>query len=701
MRNFEQSMGLWLNEPFLLAPELIAPAVDELADAGYEIVRIFLRESNYTWSSPRVVEAARIAAAAAHRRGMKIAMDFEPHVMIATEMGNRYPDTTAMKLVRVDGRVENGFWEVRIPIPGQIGAHSPLPDGVEAAFLDGEPVDVGQAVFANSGDNYGAGDTVDELSYVEGRPGRGPGRNWTLRGRLAAGTEGNLTIFFRVRDLGQVDFAAPAFKRYYTEILELYRDCDLDGVGWDEPAIHNDWSAYRYGDRFAEFFNARCGYALRDKLMLMEGPLTPEAVGVRLDYYQTLNEALLEAQRHFIAEGARIFGKPMISGTHHTWQGEGGSNDFRAGAVDYFRLGEILDAGYTDCSWWDHRSVSYSYLLADSLARLSPSGEAVVNTWHQKPTVRNTRYNARLMSLYRITWFNIWYGVSTDTCLFPGHHTWPEQAAGMRRNRDFLRGMGGAKPLTEIAVLHDWAAVCAVNTGVFADLHKGMVMNLATDAVDGSLPMSFVDARLIADSTIENGRLCNRSGDYGVVVVPDAPVMDRAVWEKLLAFGKAGGKVIFAGAPPTLTVEGGDLTADFGRLFGIGELGFARYHRWFEANGRPLPACRPTAYDAVYPLAGKRVRPDGEDRPAIVESADGNFVYFSGYQADRDVAAWCRALWTPPVKVIGDAQYRFYRNGSKICLAAIATGDSPLDLVLDDGKSLRRAGGDFTLWLEL
>ena len=702
MRNHEQTMGLWLNEPLLLDPPAITRMVNEIADAGFGTVRIFLRNTNYTFRSPEMVRGAVTASRAAHARGLKIAMDFEPHVNIAMDLGRNYPDATAIKLLRVACRVQDGFWSAQVPFPGQLAAQMPIFDGVEAAFLNGEKLEDLTFNFTDVSDNYGEHDTVDELCYVEGRPGKGPGRCHVLRGRLTPGVSGELLLFVREKDLGQVDFAAPGFRQYCTETLELYREADLDGVGWDEPAIHGDWSSYRYGDRFAEFFNERCGYALRDKLQLLDGPLSPEAIGVRLDYYTMLNEALWEAQHHFIAEGARIFGKPMLTGTHHTWQGEGGSNDYRAGAVDYFRLTDGLDAGYTDCSWWDHRSVAYSYVLGQSLGRLTPSGECECNTWHAKPTVANTRYNVRLMSLMNITWFNIWYGRSSDTCLFPDHYTWETQVDSMRRHRDFQKRLAGAEPVTEIAMLHDYAAVCAVNLPVFGDLHKGLTMNLATEAIAHNLPLDFLDSRLIAESTVQNGRLQCRLGSYSIVVVPDAVVLARAVWEKLLELAAAGGKVLFAGAPPQFSEEGGDLAAEFAEKLGLPQpITFAEYHGWFTANAQPLPSCRPVRYDAVYPLSGAEVRPDFEGRPAIAVGENGNLFYFSGYEPDRELIRCCAGLYTAPVELWGNCRYRLYRREDKLLLAIISADENPLDAVLSWNDRRYRITGDEELLIEL
>ena len=710
-RNYEQSMGLWLNERLLHHPGKIPGYVNRLADDGYEIVRLLLRKTNLPHESPVVVEAARVAAEAAHERGIRVVMDLEPHASVARALGARFPSATAIKLVPCRTRVDDGHWTLRVPVPSMIMGPEPIHDGIEAAFLDGRPIPVPEAHFEYSTDSFGYGDTRDDNDYVERKgpcqgacAGAGPSALWTLRGRLSAGTSGELLLFYRIRDLGQVDFSAPELRTYYAELLERYRDTGIDGVSWDEPGEGNDWTSYRWADAFPAFFRNLHGYDPVPRLNLLEGPLTAESARFRLDLHSAQTEALRQAQAAFLSYAARILGRPLLAGNHHTWQGEGGINDYRCGESDYFRLAETLDAGYTDCSWWDQRSVRYAYHLARALARLTPTGEAVVNSWHQHPSVRSARYNARLMCLMRITWFNISFGEATDTCLYPAHRTYPIQAEAMRRNRDFLRATAGARPLTEIAVLHDWEGVCAVNLPSVAGLHKGFVMNLADLAVERSFPVEFIDTRMLAAASLHDGRLVCAAGDFSTVVVPDAVVLRRASWEALVAFGRAGGTVVFVGAPPTFTSEGDDLTKPFAELFGMESVPFERYHAWFEANGQPLSDGRPEAYDVVYPAEAPRSDPDAEGRPgAIVRSASGAFVWFTGYLPSRDVADFLLARWTPPVRVYSDhpVQYQFFRCGADTFLCVIALDDTPLRLILERDGALRQIEGDTLVWERL
>ena len=451
-RNHEQSMGIWINEPIFQDPASIERAVGTLADSGFGIVRLFLRNSNFTHRSPEMVDVVERAVRAAHARGLRATLDCEPHLIVGRDMGRDYPDAMGCKLVRVEGTVTDGHWVLSIDTPQGLGT-VPIFEGIEAAWLEsgGLPRKVDLAFSACCEvRHYKNGEIHRDSSYAEELP-ISERKVIELRGELEGVEEGTLVAFIRFASHTLPDFWAEGFRLYFDDLLECYRHIPLDGIGWDEPAIDGDWNSYRYGRAFAQAFESMNGYRLADKLNLLGADdMTGEAVRVRLDYYRTLNEGVARAQSALIAKSRELFGPDLLFGTHHTWQGEGGINDYRAGAVDYFRLNDEMDAGYTDCCWWDQASVAYAYVLGSSLGRLTPSGEAEVNTWHTTPTVANIRSNVNLMSLMNINWFNIWFGSDTDTAMQDGHYSWPQSIAAMRAHRDLQLAIAGKVPVVDI-----------------------------------------------------------------------------------------------------------------------------------------------------------------------------------------------------------------------------------------------------------
>lgn len=698
-RNYDQSMGLWLNEPLLRQPERIAAAVAELAAAGYGFIRLFLRNSNYGYRSPEVVAGMARAVAAAHRHGMRAAMDCEPHDIVGRDMIRSYPDAMGCKLVRCAVPVVDGHWRLRAETPALYAGAAAWFDGFEAAFLraDGQVrrVDPGYSRSRGSGFDRN-GNIHRELFYREGVPGHNRAIH-DLRGQLPGVVAGELIVYVRYLARNVMDFWAEGFQRYYEDLLDCYREVPLDGIGWDEPAIAGDWHSYRYGEGFAAAFARRHGYALADRLYLLDEPgLAPVAVQVRLDYYRTLNEGLAQAQANLIAKARALFGPRLLLGTHHTWQGEGGINDYRAGAVDYFRLTDNMDAGYSDCSWWDPASVAYAYVLAASLARLTPSGEAEANTWHQQPTVANVRRNVNLMSLMNITWFNIWFGGDCDCVLQQGHYTWPETVAGMHRHQALQRRIGRRQPVADVAIWHGWEGVCAWNREGLANAQKSFCLNTSELFINRSIAVDFIDSRLLAASRSEGDCLVNELGRYRVLVLPYALALPRRAFAVAAAFAQAGGRVIFVGTPVAVDEEGQSLAGDFARLLGTPEIGGEHYLAGLAAVAT-LPPYRPQRLEVCRPLPAEwpRLRISCEGETHGVASPDGHAIFLSDLDPGQRLIECLEDKLSDDVRAYGDnLLWRLYRGPGGDCLAVAAREDRPLrGLVRWAGQRFELTGG--------
>ncbi|NQU39175.1 MAG: hypothetical protein HQ523_04410 [Lentisphaerae bacterium] len=678
-RNHNQSMGYWINEPILKDPERIDRDMAALAEAGYGIVRVFLRKSNYHHRSPEFVRAVARVVEAAHARGLRVALDCEPRGGgFCHDLGQAYPDAVGRQLLPAAARVVDGVWRLRA------APHSAWTfEGVEAAFLkrDGTVARIELEFQADREGHFRARDGLHrELVSREGVA-LGGENLFTLCGTLPGVADGELVVYLRFITRGQPDFWADGLRRYYDELLECYRDIPLDGVGWDEPGCGSDWKAYRYGIAFAAAFERLNGYALADKLYLLDAPgMSAEATRVRLDYYRTLGEGLAQAQANLIAKARELFGNDLLLGTHHTWQGEGGINDYRDGAMDYFRLNDNMDAGYTDCSWWDPPSVAYAYALATSLARLSPSGEAEVNSWHFKPTVDNSRVNVNRMTLMNITWFNIWYGGDYDCILQQGHYTWPETVRLMQRHRDLQRHIGKKRPVVEVAVWHGWEGVCAWNQPGLANVQKSFCINTSQLFLERGIAMDFLDSRLLAASRVEGGRLVNDLGRYRVLIVPYALVLPREAFDACAAFARAGGRVVFVGTPVARDERGESLAEDFARLLDVPAMTAERYMEGLEAIC-DLPNYRPQRLEVCRPLPADwpRVLVSCEGERHGVASPDGNAVFLSDLDPGQRLVERIEDAVSPEVEAYGEnLLWRLYRGDGGDLLVVVAREDRPL-----------------------
>lgn len=673
-----QSMGLWLNEAILRSPEKLDEAVLDLARSGYGIIRTMLRNTNLNHRSPTVIEGVARITELAHTKGLRVVLDCEPHAEpVARDMGNLFPNAIGMRIVRAETAVVNGKFSFHIDAPLASGTRADFL-GVEGAWLEkvGEvrKIDDLEFEYRIVGEPYSNGFTTNNHAYSEGRP-IGHHSCLHLSGKLPHSVQGRLVIYVRFFDTCVLDFWSEEFRSYYDRVLESYRGIPLDGVGWDEPGIGGSWLDYLWGNATAAAFKRRNGYALKDKWIHLDAPaVEAESLRVRLDYYRTLNEGIFEAQKHLFAKARQIFGNHLLLGTHHTWQGEGGINDYRAGAVDYFRLNDNMDAGYTDCWWWDIKSVCYAYTLGSSLGRLTPSGEAEINTWDSKPTNSRVEFQSRLMTLFDLTWFNIWYGETTDTCLYPADYTWAATVREMNRHKDAVQQIGAAKPVIDVAILHGWETVCGINRADIAAAHKTFCLNTAELFVERSVAFDWVDTRLLAESRIENERLINALGSYSVLVLPYASVLPRAAWEKCLKFADAGGKLIFTGTPPELDLGSSSLRSEFAKLMGIPELSLETYLSGVDAVCT-LPNNRPDHLDVCYELSGVPARrlTSIEGKWHGIRNETGNVVYLSDLDPRESLLQVIEPWLDREVTCYSDSiLWRLYRDEERELLICIA-----------------------------
>ncbi|MGE9291543.1 MAG: hypothetical protein ACQKBT_11165 [Puniceicoccales bacterium] len=702
MRNFEQSMGVTLNDRMIRHPESLKEVARDLVNSGFEVLRPFLRLTSFNYGDPEVVRAVRVLTEAAHALGAKVVIDCEPHLKAALEMGRMFEGAQATRLVRSVTKLVEGRFLLHCENPKTNGVKSDFLD-VEAAWVrtaDGRyhAVDLSACQVDGEGEIYRNGYAFRQHFYTEGKA--ADRRMHThLSGQLANFIEGELVVYARFTERTCVDFWSEGCRRYYDHILELHRDSNLDGVGWDEPAVEGDWGTYLYGDAFARAFESVKGYSLRDQLYLLdEGGCDPEAIRVRLDYYEVLNEGVFHAQQNLIRKARELFGDDLIFGSHHTWQGEGGINDYRCGAVDYFRLNDQMDAGYTDCCWWDPQSVAYAYTLGSSLGRLTPSGEAEVNTWHWKATNAMVDYNARLISLFKISWFNIFYGESSEVTRYPDHYTWDLTVQETKRNRAMLRELKGFDPVTEVGILHGWETVCGVNRPDLASAHKAFCLNQASRLVERSIAFDWVDSRLLADAKVEGDSLRTALGRYRILILPYASILPDLVWTTLRDFAWGGGRLIFVGPPPAFSRSGKSLEAGFAEMLGMPELTLTQYLSGIDAQCQ-LPDFRTLQIDVSYPLRGAedRLLVSIEGCPHGIRSEAGNVFYLSDLDPGSLLIDCLEPWLQPEVKCYSDAiLWRLYRNGEtgRAKLVLIARRERQLRGIIEyGGERIELAGG--------
>lgn len=79
--------------------------------------------------------AVKLAVETGHARGIRVALDCEPHAdPVARDMGGEFPEAMGSRLAAVRGKVVDGTFRLRLLSP-HTEAKQPIYGGVEAAFL--------------------------------------------------------------------------------------------------------------------------------------------------------------------------------------------------------------------------------------------------------------------------------------------------------------------------------------------------------------------------------------------------------------------------------------------------------------------------------------------------------------------------------------------------------------------------------------
>jgi len=345
-----------------------------------------------------------------------------------------------------------------------------------------------------------------------------------------------------------------------------------------------------------------------------------------------------------------------------------------------------MDAGYTDCCWWDQKSVAYSYILGSSLSRLTPSGEAECNTWHWKPTNAQIQYNARLMSLMDIIWFNIWYGDNADTCMYPSHYTWDTAVTEMQQHKEFQLLLKGTKPVVDVAVLHDWVTVAGMNDLVVANLHKAFCMNLSKMAIDNNIAFDFIDDRLLHKSEVVNGQLKSELGTYKILVLPFVTIISDESWKLVKKFISQGAKVIFTGPPPAMTTSGMNIEDEFAELMNINKISTEKYMSWFKNCCTSLPQYRPDEFDPAYPVSSdcNNILFSVENEIVGAAGTDNNSIYFSEFEAASSVMNQLKRWKKSAIMCYSESiMYRLYKDDKRVLLMLVARENKDLSGIVN------------------
>jgi hypothetical protein len=643
----KQVAGFILSPDWVYDPQLALPYLKEMADHGYVVAVCFVRSMRWTVCDAPVHDCIKQLAVIAHQLSMQFVLDTD-HAFWDAPFVESHPDAVMLVYGSAETTAHDGIFTVSVANPPTWEGTCVLDDLV--------------AIYCPDGAGY-QHIPATEIEWTWQNCAK-PVQGVQVRGRLSDTYNGPLVAYIAFRMWGQADLAHPASLEAQRQLIAQYRDVALDGFGWDEPAKGMGHPGYfKAGRGFLELFRRENGYELLPNLIYLDHLSdTAQAVRIRSDYYRTLNTMNLQAQEEHNRYAVEGFGKELFFGTHQTWSGL--PMDLAAGVIDYFRLGRVLTAAWTDGSWdVELRYQAFHYLLADGVRLELGLRDAYYNDWTAEvPAVENMRFANRFKKLFHVNWFNIFFSHFTEHIVNFRFEPLRTRAIEEIRDLDAFDALldEGMAAQSDIAWLFLWEGIAALPKW-FSRVYYTYCGNTALHLADRGLFATLVGLQSIADAVIDAQGFTIHGRRYRVLLVPYAYALPEATYCKILSMAEAGIPVVFVGPPPSFTDAGVDLRETFVNLLGTAPFTLAQYEAAYHAHHAPVPLNQwePEWFDFAYPMTvtDGQATYDAEGDLLYVRSPRLPLYYLSQLDPREDLVNLLAALTKPVAETFAEGTY--------------------------------------------
>lgn len=649
----KQVAGFLLCPDWANNPSLSDEYITEMAIHGYCAAILFIRHMHKTVWDQKVHDCVKHMTEHAHHQGIKFILDTD-HKWWGQEFVEDCPEAIMKVFGSYSTTASDGEFEFRADYPRLEGIC--IIDDVVALFLkeNGEYRQVANDSFTYEWQNYGL-----------------PKPGVLVRGKLNNGFSGELQAYVSFRSTAFVDVANPKYLQRQKELLDFYQDVPLDGFGWDEPGKGmGQLDYFKAGDAFLELFKTTNGYDLTPRLICLDYvDDDPETVKVRCDYYRTLNDMNLTAQQQHNDYARKLFGEDLILGTHQTWSGI--PTDLAAGCIDYFRLGKILTAAWTDGSWsCELKFQAFHHLLADGIRNELGLSDAYYNDWTKElPTIEDMHFTTRYKMLFHVNWFNIFFShFSENEVNFRLEPLRSQAIADVEAMDEFDRLLNDEfYAQSDIAWLYSWEGIAGAQKWL-ARCFYTCNANVAQHLADSGLFASMIGPESIAQATISGDSFTVNGQTYKTLLVIYGNVLSVACYEKIIEMAKAGIPVVFVGPQPEYTSDQTkNIAKDFAKLMGIEPVTFSKFQTVAKkANATPkLNEWEPEWIDFVYPAkvnSGKAIM-DSENKLLAVKSPKLSLYYLPSIDPREDLINILKSINTPKIDTFAENAYvRLFQN---------------------------------------
>lgn len=640
-------------------PKKSFPYLKEMAEHGYLATILFMRHQTRTVLDPSVARATRVMAQKAHQYGLKFLLDTDPTIWSAA-FTEQHSEAALWQICRFTATVLNGKFEFHAFYPpGGWHSTSFIFNNICAVFRKGragyQPAPV-------------AGISYDWMNVASPKPGV------LIKGKFSKGESGVMVFYVLFRQYNSVDMAHPVVLKGMEKMLDLYAGIPLDGFTWDEPGKGiSDLASFKAGAGFLRFFKQQNGYDLIPRLIYLDHlDNTPPAVKLRHDYYHTLVEMNTVAQDSHNRYARKLFGKNLIFGTHQTWSGL--PADLAGGVIDYFKMGKVLTAAWTDGGWiTELKYPTLHFMLAEGLKKELQFRDAYYNDWGARaPAIEDMRFANRFKMLFHVNWFNIFFSEISENIVNYRHEPLKTFAKKDVENLDaFDRLVGDAFiPQTDVAMLFNWDGVAAAPKWMTRTFYTAMA-NTALHLTDRGIFAAFMSGGSILKAKIHRGYFFVGPAKYKVLVVPYANAIQGNVYRRIIEIAAAGIPVIFFGPPPEFIAETGrSIANDFAGRVGMQPLTNAEYMAAY-AEQSPLPDIHewePSWVEFYCPLTITRgLKIENNEQKVLGIKAPAQALYYMPLPDPReDLVNLVEKLTTAPAGVFAAQTYvRFFSDPKK------------------------------------
>lgn len=345
-----------------------------------------------------------------------------------------------------------------------------------------------------------------------------------------------------------------------------------------------------------ERFEEKNGYSLLECLPALHDSSVPEAARIRYDLYRTVHELFVESYHRQVAEWCKKNRLSYATEVPSMRLGTQRYSDIIGGDTAHEKLGKPLEWIYDEYI----RNYRSNAKAVSSLARQLDREYAMIESFHSvgwTMTLQDAKWMIDRLGSSGINLYNFhafYYTIADIT----KHDAPPSQFLQnpywkhYRKLADYVGRMGVMVSNTEadiqIAVLDPAAALWTKLGNPFQGFPYAGESKTEQEACDRlrdswvhvcktllfhQLDYEHLDGEMLAEASVEDGKIRLGRAAYSVVVLPPCHVMERDAREKLEELVRQGGRVIAAGMIPEVSIDreesDGETKEAWERLFGM------------------------------------------------------------------------------------------------------------------------------------